>query len=101
MRSQRWSSKWLLLRFCFFFSHPVYVIFVVGFFLWKDTDFLFVADTNYLANFIVCEKKGNLRKQTEYSTIKQTHEDCSWMTEIWEMRKVSLFPPPTSFTQPK
>lgn len=48
---------------CFFFFHPVYVIFVVGFFLWKDTDFLFVADTNYLANFIVCEKKGNLKKQ--------------------------------------
>lgn len=39
------------------------MIFVVGFFLWKDTDFLFVADTNYLANFIVCEKKGNLKKQ--------------------------------------
>lgn len=81
--------------------HRAYMIFVVGFFLWKDTDFLFVADIKYLANFIVCEKKGNLRKQTEYSTINQTHEDCFWMTEIWEMRKVGLFPPPMSFTQPK
>ena len=33
----------------------------------------------------------------EYSTVKQTHEDCSWMTEIGEMRKVGLFPPPHLF----
>ena len=41
---------------CFFFFHPVYVIFVVGFFLWKDTDFLFVADTNGAKSFFPNEK---------------------------------------------
>lgn len=42
--------------------HGVYMLFVVGFFLWKDTDFLFVADTKYLANFIVCEKKRQFKE---------------------------------------
>ena len=57
MRSRRWGGKLLLVYF-----YHVYLIFVVGFFLWKDTDFLFVADTKYPSSVIVFEKKVNLRK---------------------------------------
>ena len=44
--------------FIYLFFYHAYMIFVVGFFLWKDTDFLFFADTSTWLTLLYVRKKA-------------------------------------------